>query len=123
MKVEELMVGNLIEIKGVVKRVKPSHINELYQWQRNNLKQYREFKPIPLTEDWVKRIPEFKEIIDKGNYQMENDFFNLNYCDNEFILCIGEYCELGKAIQFEYVHDFQNWYYWAYEKTELNIKK
>ena len=115
MKASELRLGNflqsdtnIIKIVGVVKKDIYYYHNKknLYVLELNN------FKPLPLTEEWLLKFG--FEKYDTNKYSINH--FYIRKVGDEFETQIGE-C-LYKTI--DYVHQLQNLYF-ALTKKELTI--
>jgi len=78
------------------------------------------FTPILLNEEWyVKCDAEYKSVMNYGStllflQQQRLAWFVHNPKSNMAMIEIPEW--------IEYVHELQNWYYWYFRKTELEIK-
>jgi hypothetical protein len=80
-----------------------------------------DFKPIPLTEEWLVRVG-FKEVCEKGNFEMNRDAFSLTHNEGKMWLCFGQFAEQSNAVPCEHVHQLQNLYH-ALTGEELTIKE
>jgi hypothetical protein len=126
MKANELRIGNflqsdtnIIKIVGVVKKDIYYYHNKknLYVLELNN------FKPIPLTEEWLikfgfeKKIDCYKNI----NYNF-NGYFASFDCDNPMWFGEDGCCEqVTIKDNIKYVHQLQNLYF-AVTGEELTMK-
>ena len=120
MKAKDLRIGNIINTEAGTPIIVSGW--ELYTMSVNeNRKETNNTKPIPLTEEWVRRL-DFEECIngetllinidngltllykEKGVVHLDNDYFSEDY------------------IKVKYVHQVQNLYF-ALTSEELTIKK
>lgn len=110
MKPIELRIGNWymsVKFKTPVQ----CDLSDLYNLCANSDGAYNDppiddmFAPIPLTEDWLKKAG-----VNERNVLGET--WNRQFIDNY---------EIPGWIK--YVHELQNWYYWTFSKTELEINE
>lgn len=95
MKAAELRIGNYYDDNGVVQTVTANTILEVWEAERAWC------KPIPLTEEWFKKLG--------GSFRFAKEFI----CDwqNGFVT-IEEYGEGEFALKhIKYVHQLQNLYF------------
>jgi hypothetical protein len=124
----ELRIGNLVLTTDVLipyHRIEPE---DLVSMKDGSFKKLGiEIKPIPLTEDIVKKIFTKEEVLDDyildvGNsrvltYSVKADVFSLYFIKREGRVELN----FLEVLIFEGLHDLQNWYYYNNSKTELEI--
>ncbi len=105
MKANELRIGNY-----VFDRYKITQVDK-YFYQSAECFWTNEFKPIPLTEEWLLKF---------GFEKKDDDYifngFSFTFDENTF------YNHVGKITNIYYVHQLQNLYF-ALTNDELTIKK
>ena len=124
MKANELRIGNYIELRCLDKSL--SHCKELVEWsvEKYNFTHSKdlyygnddwEYRPIPLTEEWLLKFgfeflkgvkgSEFLDCYDYNRFQVKNNF--------------GVF--FWYHVQIKYVHQLQNLYF-ALTGEELKLK-
>ena len=118
-KANELRIGNLVEYKITdkfderkewweVSEIDADDIHWLSKVDTND----DDFKPIPLTENWLLKFGFEKDV----NLQFFKNFKN----NKTVIIGFGFICRLGSShVKINYVHELQNLYF-ALTKTELS---
>ncbi len=114
MKAESLRIGNYTDIDGLVYKIEHSDISLIFINEDHN------YKPIPLTEEWLLKFGFDKEEMTDGYSFIHNtpktviDFM---------------YCKINKGFQFnnddiyiKHVHQLQNLYF-ALTGKELTLKQ
>ena len=81
-----------------------------------------DYKPIPLTEDWMLRFGAEKEIYEEGSDEyyliIRRDKFSIIWESDDNV-----YCDISENVfKLKYVHTMQNMYY-ALEGEELKLNK
>jgi hypothetical protein len=113
MKAEELMVGNYIYWDIPQKQNKPHRVISISEKRILTLPvsapdSIDEYKPIPLTEEWLVRFG-FENCI--NGWWSENELFNVKFIDNDIeIYLSGSDNDLAYK-KIKYVHQIQNLYY------------
>lgn len=124
MKVNELKVGNYFDLYGSVAKLHPSDFNK---WCKDF--QFRDFRPIPITEEWLlklgfeyyKPLDHYKIVINDVWYSIKSKhnfdgfwftFVNLN---------LDETKEMPYK-KVEFVHQLQNLFFTLADQ-ELTIKR
>lgn len=97
MKVNQLMIGDWVNHKGIYNQIAPA------DFDYNNRKCIEEIEPIPLTE----------EILEKNGFVNKDDEW-VHYCDFPFIDFIlnkyssGFYIDCLPNVSVDYVHELQH---------------
>ena len=127
MKATELRIGNLVNYQLTDKLSDPKNwiepmVVDAEDLRVLSLREYDDYSPIPLTEEWLKRFP-FKEIC-RSDYQVKylieagRSFINISFRSD------GEICVFFNNIMIKHinsVHQLQNLYF-AITGEELTIK-
>lgn len=125
MEARELRIGNWVEYKKG-QQATVSHISsekngyigvENNEYLSSGVFELVDFKPIPLTEEWLERFGfenDFDENPTKGQLTIENQF------DGSWIRVLDGMWTDG--IKIEYIHQLQNLYF-ALTGEELTIKE
>jgi hypothetical protein len=117
MKVSDLRIGNLILDTNYTEerlfKVKEVNISILEDLNNPDF----EFKPIPLTEEWLVKFG-FKNCTLK-KFRLTIGHWEKRKCSLYWRKGKG-FCKSGKGIKVKYVHQLQNLYF-ALTNTELTI--
>jgi len=108
MEIKQLRIGNYVDLSEGF-----SVHNDILTVSIKNIGWYNEFKPIPLTEEWLIKFG--FEILNKNaiyNYLLL--YWNIK--DEEY-----DFVREGKATTIKYIHQLQNLYF-ALTEEELTIK-
>ena len=118
MKPEELRIGNWVNQGGKYENRKCTAY-EIYGFSRlSNSEYYKEWKPIPITEQWLLDFG-FEHQNDVWfKFSAQNVFIHLSYGFDGWGLWDDEYGAVRYGIN-KYVHQLQNLYY-ALTGEELN---
>lgn len=121
MKKDELRIGNLLlsnnKIIKVLGLLKDEKIQYYYHKRFLYETDIKEFKPIPLTEEWLIRFGFVIEWYDEGAYYSKKGEYDFDL-DGHFDYHRTD----GSQIKMEYVHQLQNLYF-ALTGDELILKK
>jgi hypothetical protein len=118
MQANELRIGNLLYNNNVLVTIDARSIFDI--WDDKGLKEY---KPIPLTEEWLLKFGFSKRaVLSSVLYDMKNPRFSIYL--NPPIDKSNKWNILGieKNINIQYVHQLQNLYF-ALTGEELTIKQ
>ena len=107
MKAIELKCNNYVMLYNNVARIIP---NDFVKWSDEKW-EMKDFKPIPLTEKWLKEFG-FKSVFSGAGYIKNRTEIGYNY--NGFYI-------IASGLKIEYIHQLQNLYF-ALTNTELEIK-
>lgn len=130
MKITELRIGNYVEydkdILQISAIIPPKEKESTYRvWFNNDsrAKLIRDIKPIPLTEDWLKKFGFEK----KAEYIWIKEIFKGMFDIKIILIEKGKYVpvimSMGEEVairQKQYVHQLQNLYF---ELIEVHLKK
>lgn len=124
MKVQELRIGNYLELLGEIRKVEgifnlPKR-KEMYWIKCEGIIDTKiiHYKPIPLTEEWLLKFVFDKDIDDF--YLDINTVLFVSYNDDEFVHLKSNHLETIASIK--YVHQLQNLYF-ALTGEELMLKQ
>jgi hypothetical protein len=112
MKVEELRIGNLVNIGGEINKIELVDFVDIYEH-----KTLFHYQPIPLTDEWLIKLGFETDGVEWWNSIIVLGIFKdgLNYLPTEEI-----HYRVGQ--EFKYVHQLQNLHY-AITEDELNVLK
>lgn len=125
MKAEDVRIGNLVYYHIVDK------LNEPEEWDAENIvdcfdiaqmvenPESNEYKPIPLTEEWLLKFG-FKNSKSQDKFFVIDNNMGVSTANNEFIFIMGNFvCQLV-LIKLQFVHHLQNLYF-ALSGKELTL--
>ena len=107
MKKQELRIGNLIEVNGVIQEVCVIPLPENCTIENT--------KPIPLTEDWLLNLGFVNNCLIIKGILFEVGHVGSDFVNNEMTLRINQFISL----KIQHVHQLQNLYF-AITNTELS---
>jgi hypothetical protein len=108
LKAQELRIGNFYDHNGEYKQVTPNTIEEVWEAQRTWC------KPIPLTEDLVKKTNLENN---NGEYYFKDTHLYLDFSLGKCMLC---HFSGDSFRELKYLHELQNIYFCLMEE-ELTI--
>ena len=117
MKAIELKCNNYVMLYNNVARIIP---NDFVKWSDEKW-EMKDFKPIPLTEEWLLKFG-FGNGVVKGGFSFDKNKLSIHLKSTSYPngrTYFNSWCILEYAIQ--YVHQLQNLYF-ALTNTELEIK-
>ena len=126
MDVKELRIGNWITEPNNEDK-KPFQVWGLYHEEGNNkinnLPVFY-FKPVPLTEDVLRKVGRLcnkKELYYLDEFNDACESYNVQVFDKSTILNLSDEAEDCECVEIKYVHELQNLLYY-HTKRELEIK-
>jgi len=118
MKAEELRIGNLVREPFYESYETEEFVTVDCIEVDNNWKDY---EPIPLTEEWLLKMGFEKDNIDSDDYHWELEKFDRKVLIYSQLNCDSEVYTLSCSRIYYYVHEVQNLYY-ALTKEELKFE-